>query len=188
VEVETSAALDAALKDEVRWKIRSALKAANVPAICVTHDQEEALSGGDNVGVLRGGQLEQLGSPETRYSQPGNRFVGRFLGAASFLEGELNPVNNEVLTMLGVAPGHVIDRASSEVSILLRPDDPSLTLNPGGNAQVSYEGSARLYGVTTDDGEQLKVRCDHEIKCHRGDRVELKIVTKHPLAVFGTDK
>ncbi|MFT4671338.1 MAG: iron(III) transport system ATP-binding protein [Pseudohongiellaceae bacterium] len=183
--------LDAALKDEVRWEIRGALKAANVPAIWVTHDQEEALSVGDNVGVLREGKLEQLGSPETCYSQPANRFVARFLGEASFLEGDLNPVNNEVLTVLGVAPGYAIDGASGEVSILLRPDDLSLTLNPSGNAQVNwvrYEGSARLYAVTTDDGTQLKVRCNHEIICHRGDRVELKIVTTHPLAMFGTEK
>ncbi|MCS5558438.1 MAG: ABC transporter ATP-binding protein, partial [Oceanospirillaceae bacterium] len=77
--------LDAALKDSLRWEIRDALKKAGVPAIWVTHDQEEALSVGDRVGILNKGVLEQLDTPEACYSSPASRFVARFMGEASFL-------------------------------------------------------------------------------------------------------
>lgn len=64
--------LDAALKDMLRWDIRNALKNAGVPAIWVTHDQEEALSVGDRVGVLKGGQIQQIDTPEKCFSTPKN--------------------------------------------------------------------------------------------------------------------
>jgi len=51
------------LKDSLRWDIREALAEAGVPAIWVTHDQEEALSIGDYMGVLNEGRLEQLDTP-----------------------------------------------------------------------------------------------------------------------------
>ena len=79
--------LDAALKDMLRWDIRNALKEAGVPAVWVTHDQEEALSVGDRVGVLQNGKIQQLDSPEQCFSMPNNRFVARFLGEASFIAG-----------------------------------------------------------------------------------------------------
>ena len=81
--------LDAALKDSLRWEIRDALKAAGVPAIWVTHDQDEALSIGDRVGVLNKGELAQIDSPENCFSKPASRFVAQFLGDASFVPGTL---------------------------------------------------------------------------------------------------
>ena len=62
--------LDAALKDTLRWDIRNALKAAGVPAIWVTHDQEEALSVGDRVGVLKEGIIQQIDTPRRCFSLP----------------------------------------------------------------------------------------------------------------------
>ena len=182
--------LDAALKDDVRWEIRNALKSAGVPAIWVTHDQEEALSVGDRVGILRDGRLEQLDTPEVCYSQPSNRFVARFLGEASFLKGQLDPTTQQVTTALGAAPGYPVNGANGEVSLLLRPDDLSLAADEQGNGLVSwarYEGSARLYAVESDAGELLKVRCNHENHVAPGDRVRLRITTTHPLAVFGSE-
>jgi len=179
--------LDAALKDDVRWEIRRALKEAGVPAIWVTHDQDEALSVGDRVGILNAGQLEQIDTPEACYSRPANRFVARFLGEASFVDGSVPAGSTTVKTLLGEAPGIATESASGEVSLLLRPDDLSLAAHPQGNGLVTwarYEGSARLYAVTTDDGAVLKVRCSHENQCQPGDRVQLAITTTHPLAFF----
>lgn len=179
--------LDAALKDDVRWDIRNALKAANVPAIWVTHDQDEALSVGDRVGVLRQGRLEQVDTPENCYSCPANAFVARFLGEASFVDGQVGGDAGVVQTALGAAPGVAVGGASGEVSLLLRPDDLSLSASATGNGVVAwarYEGSARLYAVTTDAGEQVRVRCSHEVQCEPGDRVQLAITTTHPLAYY----
>jgi len=185
---EPLSSLDAALKDDVRWQIREVLKSAGVPAIWVTHDQDEALSVGDRVGVLKNGKLEQLDTPEVCYSQPINRFVARFLGEASFINGELDADMNQVSSTLGEALAYPIDSAPGQVSLLLRPDDLSLSADGaqsnGTVRWVRYEGSYRLYAVETDDGTIIKVRCRHENRVAPGERVTLKIITGHPVAVF----
>ena len=179
--------LDAALKDDLRWEIRNALKEAAVPAVWVTHDQEEALSVGDRIGVLKDGKLEQVGSPEACFSEPNSRFVARFLGEASFLPASLEPGSNVATTELGNAPAAPVNGASGEVDLLLRPDDISLNIVDQGNGEViwsRYEGSARLYAVKTDDGATVRIRCSHEKVAEPGQRVLLTIITTHPLAVF----
>ena len=179
--------LDAALKDDLRWEIRHALKDAGVPAIWVTHDQEEALSVGDRIGVLKDGKLEQIGTPERCFSEPENRFVARFLGDASFLPGTLDAASNIVATALGNAPAAPVNGAQGDVDLLLRPDDLSLTLDDTGNGEIiwsRYEGSARLYGIKTDTGAMVKIRCSHENIAEPGQRVMMHIITTHPLAVF----
>lgn len=179
--------LDAALKDDLRWEIRHALKDAGVPAIWVTHDQEEALSVGDRIGILKDGKLEQIGTPENCFSEPQNRFVARFLGDASFLPGTLDAGSNIVATSLGNAPASPVNGAQGEVDLLLRPDDLSLKLDQQGNGEIiwsRYEGSARLYGVRTDAGALVKIRCSHENIAEPGQRVMMHIITTHPLAVF----
>jgi iron(III) transport system ATP-binding protein len=179
--------LDAALKDDLRWEIRNALKEAGVPAIWVTHDQEEALSVGDRIGVLKAGRLEQVNTPEYCYSEPANRFVARFLGEASFLPGTLEQGSDIVTTALGNAPASPVEGAVGDVDLLLRPDDLSLSIVEQGNGEVvwsRYEGSSRLYAVKTDDEAIVKIRCSHEQIAKPGQRVMLNIITTHPLAVF----
>ena len=178
--------LDAALKDSLRWEIRDALKAAGVPAIWVTHDQEEALSVGDRVGILNKGRLEQLATPEACYSEPASRFVARFMGEASFIPGYFE--NNMVTTDIGTVPGTSVHGASGEVDLLVRPDDLSLSAqHPAPNGKVDwvrYEGESRLYAVTHDNGSQLKVRVSHENAIKPGTRAHMALITTHPLAVF----
>lgn len=179
--------LDAALKDSLRWEIRNALKAAGVPAIWVTHDQEEALSIGDRLGILQAGRLQQLDTPEHCYSKPANRFVARFLGEASFLPGRFNASNNTVSTALGDVPSIAIGQACGEVDLLLRPDDLMMKADQPGNGTVTwarYEGSARLYAVTHDNGCLIHVRSSHENHVNPGARVTLKVTTTHALAAF----
>lgn len=178
--------LDAALKDDLRWEIRHVLKQAGMPVIWVTHDQEEALSVGDTIGVLRAGKLEQLASPELCYSQPANRFVAQFLGEASFLPGHRGAGSNTVTTYLGNAPTTTAD-IHGDVDLLLRPDDLSVRPDDNGNGTVvwsRYEGSARLYAIKTDHGNTIKIRCNHENIINQDQRVALAITTTHPLTVF----
>ena len=53
----------------------------------ITHDQEEALSLSDRLGVMCAGRLEQVGAPRELYRQPSSRFVAEFLGDVNWLEG-----------------------------------------------------------------------------------------------------
>jgi iron(III) transport system ATP-binding protein len=81
--------LDAALREKTRDELRSLLKRIGITAIFVTHDQEEAFALSDRIAVLRGGELEQLGTPEELYRFPSNPFVAAFVGRANFVEGNV---------------------------------------------------------------------------------------------------
>ena len=178
--------LDAALKDMLRWDIRNALKNAGVPAIWVTHDQEEALSVGDRVGVLKGGQIQQIDTPEKCFSTPENRFVARFLGEASFIKGTLN--NGQALTDIGNVPAHGVDCAQGNVDVLLRPDDVLLVQSSIGNngevIWVRFEGGSRLCAIKLACGTVVTSRVSHELVVHPGDNVHVSLSTSHPLAAF----
>jgi iron(III) transport system ATP-binding protein len=186
---EPLASLDAALKAQLRWDIRQALKAAGVPAIWVTHDQTEALSVGDRMGVMCDGQLEQLDEPDACFRKPASRFVARFLGDAAFLPGEIG--RTHVHTALGDAPiGGVAHEAKTAVDVLVRPDDLSLTAANDGNSHIEwsrYEGETRLYGVRLNTGAQLRVRTNHEHHLRDGAAVDTRICAGHALALFAPE-
>ena len=178
--------LDAALKDMLRWDIRNALKAAGVPAIWVTHDQEEALSVGDRVGVLKGGKIQQIDTPERCFSTPNNRFVARFLGEASFISGQFS--QGQATTSIGNAPAHGVDCESGDVDVLLRPDDVLLVQSSVGNngevIWVRFEGGSRLCAVKLACSTVVTSRVSHEVVVNPGDEVHVSLSTSHPLAVY----
>jgi multiple sugar transport system ATP-binding protein len=72
----------------VRGEIRAMHQRSRTTSVYVTHDQIEAMTMGDRIVVLRGGQVEQVGTPVELYEQPVNRFVAHFIGspAMNFLE------------------------------------------------------------------------------------------------------
>jgi multiple sugar transport system ATP-binding protein len=83
--------LDAKLRVQMRTEVSRLQKRLNVTTVYVTHDQTEALTLGDRVAVMRGGSLQQYGSPQRLYDHPDNLFVAGFIGspAMNFVEAEL---------------------------------------------------------------------------------------------------
>ncbi len=71
----------------LRREIRALLKQIKVPAVFITHDQEEALELGDRIAVLNSGRIEQVGTPHDVYNKPETEYVATFLGAANLLLG-----------------------------------------------------------------------------------------------------
>ncbi len=82
---EPFSALDASLREGTRRAVAAALHAAGATAILVTHDQDEALSLGAQIAIMRGGRLAQVGPPAALYGSPADRDVATFLGDATFL-------------------------------------------------------------------------------------------------------
>ena len=83
---EPFGALDTQTRSHLRREIRALLRKVKVPAIFITHDQEEALELGDRVAVLNQGHIEQIGTPFEIYNHPATEYVATFLGAANILE------------------------------------------------------------------------------------------------------
>jgi putative spermidine/putrescine transport system ATP-binding protein len=75
--------LDANLREEMRTEIRDIQQRLGITALFVTHDQAEALAICDRIAVMRGGILEQLGTPFEIYERPANMFVASFVGRAN---------------------------------------------------------------------------------------------------------
>ncbi|MER9204050.1 ABC transporter ATP-binding protein [Mesorhizobium sp. M0933] len=82
---EPLGALDRNLREQMQIEIKNLHREMRKTTICVTHDQEEALTLSDRIVVMRSGHIEQTGAPETLYDRPATRFVANFLGEANFL-------------------------------------------------------------------------------------------------------
>ena len=90
--------LDAALRTQMRLEIKRLHQKLRATMVYVTHDQIEAMTLADRILVLRGGALQQLGTPTELYQRPANLFVARFLGTP-----EINLVGRPAATALGLA-------------------------------------------------------------------------------------
>jgi ABC-type Fe3+/spermidine/putrescine transport system ATPase subunit len=86
---EPLAALDRTLRAQLQEELRQLLHQTNIPAIYVTHDQDEALALGDRLALLHEGILVQIGSPEEVCRRPRNPWVARFLGMENILPGKV---------------------------------------------------------------------------------------------------
>jgi sn-glycerol 3-phosphate transport system ATP-binding protein len=121
--------LDAQLRGQMRVEIRRLQRALGVTSVYVTHDQVEAMTLADLLVVLRGGVIEQIGTPGEVYRRPATRFVGTFIGSPPMnilpgivREAGLVAVGDHALA----APGWQPLAPGSEVDVGLRPEDLSL--------------------------------------------------------------
>ena len=155
---EPLSALDAKVRLQLREQIRTLQQRLGTTTIFVTHDQEEALSMADRVGVMRDGRLEQVADLSELYSRPATAFVAEFVGTMNRLPGEL--AGPGTVTVLGVSCA-VIGRGghggagsppiedsptSGPVDVLVRPEGLTVAAAEGGNGIVS--GRTFLGAVT----------------------------------------
>jgi ABC-type Fe3+/spermidine/putrescine transport system ATPase subunit len=130
---EPFGALDAQIRVRLRREIRALLRDVNVPALFITHDQEEALELGDRIAVLHQGHLEQIGTPEEVYNRPESEYVATFLGAANLLLGVVAPGNRVELGTVAVEAGAEAARfkLGQPVKLVFRPEDVRLARQGG---------------------------------------------------------
>ncbi|MFL6211884.1 MAG: ABC transporter ATP-binding protein [Pyrinomonadaceae bacterium] len=125
---EPFGALDAQTRVRLRREIRALLKEIKVPAVFITHDQEEALELGDRIAVLHAGRLEQIGTPDEVYNKPETEYVATFLGAANLLVGVVNRGAVEIGTAAIPAPEETARfRDGQSVKLVFRPEDVVLS-------------------------------------------------------------
>jgi ABC-type Fe3+/spermidine/putrescine transport system ATPase subunit len=125
---EPFGALDTQTRHHLRREIRALLRKVNVPAIFITHDQEEALELGDRVAVLNKGHIEQIGTPFEIYNHPATEYVATFLGAANLLEAVVRRSGVEIgKTLIPADLDHERFKEGACVKIVFRPEDVSLS-------------------------------------------------------------
>jgi iron(III) transport system ATP-binding protein len=98
--------LDVELRERLSIEVRDILKREATTALIVTHDQNEAFSLADWVGVMHQGCIQQWDTPYNLYHQPANRFVADFVGQGAMLTGDVLS-SQQVRTELGVLDGQI---------------------------------------------------------------------------------
>jgi iron(III) transport system ATP-binding protein len=91
--------LDAKLREELRFEIKSLVRRMDITAVYVTHDQAEAMVISDRIAVMDAGNVVQIGNPQEIYKKPANRFVADFIGAMNFMPGEVVEVLDDPNTV-----------------------------------------------------------------------------------------
>jgi len=93
--------LDAKLREEARIWLRQLIIELNLSAVCVTHDQAEAMAMADHVVLLQNGIIEQAGTPQQMYGEPKSLFVAEFMGNNNRLHGEVTEVSGKYARIAG---------------------------------------------------------------------------------------
>jgi putative spermidine/putrescine transport system ATP-binding protein len=158
---EPLSALDAKVRLQLRDMIRSVQLRLGTTTLFVTHDQEEALSMADRVGVMREGRLEQIAPPDELYAHPATAFVAEFVGTMNRIPAVMTPSGASVLGR-EVRVHDRGDRASGEpATALIRPEGLALEKSPAGAGIVTgktFLGSVTRVLVLLSDA--LSVRVD----------------------------
>ena len=171
---EPLGALDRALKEEVLEELRRLLHRTNIPAIYVTHDQEEAFAISDRLVLLNQGEVEQDGPPAHVHAQPASPWVARFLGLTNLVPGRvtrLSPLEAE--TPIGLFRGQWAGAGQpglgQPVTVLLRPGGVDSTAEAAAFAARSADGGSECHVNT------LRGRVEDLV--FRGDRFRLTLRT-----------
>jgi spermidine/putrescine transport system ATP-binding protein len=181
---EPLAALDRALRMELQEELRGLLHKTGIPAIYVTHDQEEAFVLGDCVAILSDGLVEQSGSPEEVYKAPKNRSVAEFLGMTNFVEGKVVSVKPlQVETVFGLFTPSICARSDAKIgermTVLIQTRGAEFTTEQNCSNIVRGKVTECIY--RGDDFKVTLINNDNEFvfslseKCEAGQFVAIKV-------------
>lgn len=171
---EPFASLDVSLRADVRNEVAEVLASAGTTTVLVTHDQDEALSMGDQVVVMLGGRVAQAGTPEEVYRRPGTPEIAAFLGDANLLMGQVK--DGMVRTSVGPLKVEAGTPAGAAIA-LVRPEDIDLEISTRGDGRVTeveYFGHDQRISVLLDGGESVRARLHARRKFDVGTRVRVR--------------
>ena len=170
---EPFSSLDAGLRWQLRSDVRRLLTGIGVTTILVTHDQDEALTFGDRVAVMRAGAIEQVGSPPDIYARPATPWVATFVGEANLLDASFDV--DGAVTAIGLIPASPSEGTGQ---VLCRPEQLRLAASgPAAISVVSYFGRDTRYEVDVPDAGTLIVRTPGPPEHEPGDDVRVRFIS-----------
>jgi len=175
---EPLAALDKKLREHTQFELLNIQHRLGVTFIVVTHDQEEAMTLGQRLGVMNHGRIAQVGTPSDIYESPATRFVADFIGSVNMFEGRVSAARAEGLCLDVGELGCVVrvERTASCTSgatvwAAIRPEKINISRQPPPTAQaavpenavrgtvreIAYMGDMSIYLVQIASGKMLRV-------------------------------
>lgn len=173
--------LDPELRPQVRREVAQILRRLGTAAILVTHDQEEALGIADRVAVIRGGELQQVGTPEDVYYHPATPFIAGFVGQADFIPGVVS--GHEVRTEVGTFPCPP-NVPSGPVKVMIRHE--AVSRRPGGTLATIEEreflGGEILYRLRLPSGATIHLEQRNPVTWPVGHQVPVEVFLSSVIA------
>ena len=182
--------LDVDLRERLAMDVRQIIKQANITAVLVTHDQNEAFAIADVVGVMNAGVIEQWDSAYNLYHRPASRFIADFVGQGVFLPGSVLS-KEQVKIELGVLTGNIPSACNvgcsacgkgCQVEVLLRPDDVIHDDTSKLQAEVTHKafrGAEILYTLKLESGQRLLAMVPSHHNHALGERIGIKLDVDH---------
>lgn len=191
---EPLSALDAKVRVQLRDEIRRLQQAEGIATLMVTHDQEEAITMADRVGVMYQGQIEQIGKPEHLYNHPQTPFISQFVGIANRVIGRV--AGNSILVLDShlsiVNPTHPAAHGNLATA-LIRPEQLVAERDDSGMYEVLDRQLRGVYSSVTVRGILGKglLRLDmtgrHADELTPGTRVRLHVAREDTVIDTPTD-
>lgn len=175
--------LDVTLRERLCLDVRDILKAENMTAILVTHDQDEAFMIADVIGVMNEGVIQQWDSAYNLYHRPVNRFIAGFVGEGVLLPGKV--VEDEKVEIeIGVIEGEFDAPCCKDcgVDVLLRPDDIIHDDDSPLKADVSakaFRGAQILYTLKLPSGAEMLSLVPSHHNHAIGEPIGIRLATDH---------
>jgi putrescine transport system ATP-binding protein len=174
---EPLAALDKKLRESTQQELMALQRSLGMTFIVVTHDQEEAMTMANRIGVMNAGRLEQVATPRDLYEAPASRWIAGFVGDVNLFEGEVVSREHHRQTIVTRDAGNIVAAeprelsAMTAVAVAIRPEKIKLsrrgpaadaasaqTINhlEGVVTDASYLGGSTVYKVRLDSGALLR--------------------------------
>jgi putrescine transport system ATP-binding protein len=153
---EPLAALDKKLRESMQFELMELQRRLSMTFVIVTHDQEEAMTVADRIGVMDAGSLEQVAKPRELYEAPASRWIAEFVGDINIFEGQLAKreagrvmvSTRDAGTIAAAEPERPIDKKL--VCVAIRPEKVKLSRRGPVTDAVNAHAINRLEGVVTD--------------------------------------
>jgi putrescine transport system ATP-binding protein len=153
---EPLAALDKKLRQQTQLELMQLQRRLGTTFIIVTHDQEEAMTMADRIGVMASGRLEQVATPRQLYEAPNSRWIAEFVGDINVIEGRIEHrleqrwciATGTAGTIFAAAPERPIERAA--VCVAIRPEKVKLSRRGLVSDAVNAGALNRLEGIVTE--------------------------------------
>jgi putrescine transport system ATP-binding protein len=153
---EPLAALDKKLRESTQAELLALQRRLGMTFIIVTHDQEEAMTVADRIGVMDQGRLEQVARPRELYEAPNSRWIAEFVGDVNMFEGQVVPgeagrlavATRDAGTIMVAEPRQPVTKAM--VSVAIRPEKIKLSRRGPASDAINAHAINRLEGVVTD--------------------------------------
>jgi putrescine transport system ATP-binding protein len=153
---EPLAALDKKLRESTQLELIELQRRLGLTFIIVTHDQQEAMTLADRIGVMDAGRLDQVATPRELYEAPASRWVAEFVGDVNMIDGEIESTDAHRLTISTRDAGTIIvaeprtPLTKSVVSVAIRPEKVKLSRRGPVSDAVNTHAINRLEGVVSD--------------------------------------